>query len=66
MNVGVNYLREHVPDHVRMHYSYDSAGEKPNIVPDFAQLSYFICARIGSLWMTFPPAWIRLPRARLS
>ncbi|MBS5645764.1 MAG: amidohydrolase [Clostridiales bacterium] len=45
MNVGVNYLREHVPDHVRMHYSYDSAGEKPNIVPDFAQLSYFIRAR---------------------
>lgn len=45
MNVGVNYLREHVPDGVRMHYVYTHAGEKPNIVPDFAQLHYFIRAR---------------------
>ncbi len=45
MNVGVNYLREHVPDHVRMHYSYESAGEKPNIVADYAELWYFIRAR---------------------
>ncbi|MBQ9942081.1 MAG: amidohydrolase [Christensenellaceae bacterium] len=45
MNVGVNYLREHVPDHVRMHYAYDAAGTKPNIVPDFAQTSYYIRAR---------------------
>lgn len=45
MNVGVNYLREHVPDGVRMHYVYTHAGEKPNIVPGYAQLHYFIRAR---------------------
>jgi aminobenzoyl-glutamate utilization protein B len=42
MNVGVNYLREHVPVDVRMHYSYISAGEKPNIVPEYAAVWYFI------------------------
>ncbi len=42
MNVGVNYLREHVTDDVRMHYTYLSAGDKPNIVPDFAETSYYI------------------------
>lgn len=44
-NVAVNYLREHVADHVRMHYVYTSAGDKPNIVPGFAELWYFVRAR---------------------
>lgn len=43
-NVAVNYLREHVPDDVRMHYVYTSAGEKPNVVPDYAELWYYIRA----------------------
>lgn len=42
MNVGVQYLREHVPDDVRIHYSYLAAGERPNIVPDYAALSYYV------------------------
>ena len=42
MSVGANYLREHVPDGVRIHYSYLSAGEKPNVVPDFAEVWYFV------------------------
>ena len=41
MNVGVNYLREHCTDDVRIHYSYLSAGEKPNIVPAYAALDYY-------------------------
>lgn len=45
MTTGVNYLREHVSSDVRMHYCYISAGEKPNIVPDFARLHFFIRAR---------------------
>lgn len=44
MNTGVQYLREHVTDDVRIHYSYTAAGEKPNIVPDYAQTNYFIRA----------------------
>ena len=46
MNVGVNYLREHIPDDVRIHYSYLPGGESaPNIVPAHAGLWYFIRAR---------------------
>ncbi len=42
MNVGVNYLREHTEPTTRIHYSYLAAGEKPNVVPRYAALHYFI------------------------
>jgi aminobenzoyl-glutamate utilization protein B len=33
MNVGVNYMREHMPDQARIHYAYiDAGGEAPNVV----------------------------------
>ena len=44
MNVGVNYLREHVKDDVRMHYIITEGGEAPNIVPEEAEVYYFIRA----------------------
>ena len=32
MNIGVNYLREHMPDNARIHYAYLNAGGKlPNM-----------------------------------
>ena len=45
MNVGINYLREHCTDDVRIHYSYLSAGEKPNVVPAYAALDYYFRSR---------------------
>lgn len=42
MNVGVNYLREHVADDVRMHYTYTNTDGPANIVPDYAFTNYFI------------------------
>ena len=42
MNVGVNYLREHVADDVRMHYAYLPNGIPANVVPDIAKTNYFI------------------------
>lgn len=42
MNIGVNYLREHVPDEVRMHYAYVDNGIPSNVVPDLAKTNYFI------------------------
>ena len=42
MNVGVNYLREHVPDSVRMHYVITDGGERPNIVPSIAASWYTV------------------------
>jgi aminobenzoyl-glutamate utilization protein B len=44
MNVGVNYLREHVKDDVRIHYIITKGGEAPNIVPDLAETNYYIRA----------------------
>lgn len=42
MNIGVNYLREHVPGDVRMHYAYVDNGIPANVVPDLAMTHYFI------------------------
>lgn len=42
MNIGVNYLREHVPGDVRMHYAYIDNGRPANVVPDYAKTNYFI------------------------
>jgi aminobenzoyl-glutamate utilization protein B len=44
MNVGVNYLREHVKDDVRIHYIITEGGKAPNIVPDKAEVYYYIRA----------------------
>ena len=44
MNVGVNYLREHVIDSARIHYATDSCGYPPNIVPGKAVNWYCIRA----------------------
>ena len=43
MNVGVNYLREHVPASTRMHYAYlDCGGDAPNVVQDHSSLLYYV------------------------
>ncbi|MEG1642087.1 MAG: M20 family metallopeptidase [Synergistaceae bacterium] len=45
MNVGVNYLREHVIPEARMHYAYwDTGGHYPNVVQATSKLLYFIRA----------------------
>lgn len=44
MNIGVNYLREHVTDDVRLHYAILSGGLAPNVVPDFAESYYYVRA----------------------
>jgi aminobenzoyl-glutamate utilization protein B len=46
LNIGVNYLREHVLPSVRMHYVITKGGEAPNIVPDFAEVWYFLRAHL--------------------
>lgn len=45
MNVGVNYLREHVSTDVRMHYAYlDAGGTAPNVVQPHAAVLYALRA----------------------
>ena len=43
-DVGVNYLREHVIQEARIHCVVTSGGLAPNIVPDYAQVWYFVRA----------------------
>ncbi|MEM4482438.1 MAG: M20 family metallopeptidase [Candidatus Methanomethylicia archaeon] len=44
MNVGVNYLREHVVQDARIHYVIERGGGQPNIVPDYARSWYYVRA----------------------
>jgi aminobenzoyl-glutamate utilization protein B len=44
-DVAANYLREHVPEHVRMHCVLPDGGKAPNVVPDHARLWYYVRGR---------------------
>ena len=44
MNVGANYLREHVTPDTRIHYVITDGGTAPNIVPDRAAVWYYVRA----------------------
>jgi aminobenzoyl-glutamate utilization protein B len=46
MNVGVNYMREHMPSDARIHYAYlDTGGVAPNVVQASAKIRYAVRAR---------------------
>ena len=43
MNVGVNYMREHMPDKARIHYAIiDGGGISPNVVQAKAKVRYVV------------------------
>ena len=44
-DVAVNYLREHIEENVRIHSVIPDGGLAPNIVPDHAELWYYIRGR---------------------
>lgn len=45
MNIGVNYLREHMPDEARVHFAYiNSGGVSTNVIPVLAEVLYTIRA----------------------
>jgi aminobenzoyl-glutamate utilization protein B len=44
MNVGVNYLREHIIQQARIHYVIEAGGGQPNVVPDYARSWYYVRA----------------------
>ena len=54
MNVGANYLREHMVDQDRLHYVITNGGQAPNIVPAEAEVWYFgrspSSEELQSLW----------------
>lgn len=44
MNVGVNFLREHMLPDARVHYVITNGGSEPNVVPAKAQVWYYVRA----------------------
>jgi aminobenzoyl-glutamate utilization protein B len=41
-NHMINLMREHVPQETRIHYVITSGGNAPNVVPDFAEVFYYV------------------------
>ena len=48
MNVGVQFLREHMPDSARIHYAItDAGGNSPNVVQPHAQVLYMVRSQLA-------------------
>ncbi|MEL7015488.1 MAG: amidohydrolase [Pseudomonadota bacterium] len=54
LNMMVNMMREHVPQDARIHYVITSGGIAPNVVPDFAEVFYYVrhpqAAGVEAIW----------------
>lgn len=42
MNFMANLMREHIPEDARMHYIITRGGDAPNVVPEFAEVFYYV------------------------
>ncbi|MCB0632811.1 MAG: amidohydrolase [Saprospiraceae bacterium] len=42
MDDMVNMMREHVPQETRIHYIITAGGDAPNVVPNFAEVYYYV------------------------
>ena len=48
MNVGVQFLREHMPQEARIHYAItDAGGNSPNVVQPHAQVLYMVRSQLA-------------------
>ncbi|MGA0098008.1 MAG: amidohydrolase [Steroidobacteraceae bacterium] len=54
MNMMANMMREHVPQQSRIHYVITKGGNAPNVVPDFAEVFYYVrhpsAAGVEAIW----------------
>lgn len=62
-NYMVNLMREHVPQETRIHYVITSGGSAPNVVPDFAEVFYYLRHPESE---TVKKLWARLEQAALA
>ena len=66
MDVAANYLREHVPENVRIHCVIRGGGDAPNVVPAYAKVWYYVrerltdCARGAALATGTEMKWHRI------
>ncbi len=42
LDAMVNLMREHIPDRTRIHYVITNGGKAPNVVPDEAEVYYYV------------------------
>ncbi len=53
-NHMANMMREHFPQETRMHYVITNGGNAPNVVPDFAEVFYYLrhttAAQVQLMW----------------
>lgn len=42
MDYMANMMREHIPQETRIHYVITNGGKAPNVVPDFAEVYYYV------------------------
>lgn len=59
-NMMANLMREHVPQQTRMHYVITAGGNAPNVVPDFAEVFYYLRHPDST---TLTRLWERLAKA---
>ncbi len=60
MNYMTNLMREHVPQDTRIHYVITHGGSAPNVVPDFAEVFYYLrhpeANKVLELWQRLEAA----------
>lgn len=61
-NYMTNLMREHVPQESRIHYVITKGGLAPNVVPDFAEVFYYVRNPEASL---VSEIWTRVEQAAL-
>lgn len=53
-NHMINLMREHVPQETRIHYVITEGGNAPNVVPDFAEVFYYVrhpeAQKVQEIW----------------
>jgi len=53
-NYMTNLMREHVPQETRIHYVITKGGNAPNVVPDFAEVFYYVrhpqASQVQEIW----------------
>lgn len=53
-NHMANLMREHVPQETRIHYVITAGGLAPNVVPDFAEVFYYVrnpeATNVAAIW----------------
>ena len=61
-NYMINLMREHVPQQTRIHYVITSGGLAPNVVPDFAEVYYYVRHPDATV---VSEIWVRLEEAAM-